>query len=235
MLDEYFVFDGVNSHDVGLKLQSFMTFSSPTPIVETVSVRGRNGNLHFYNGSFENIQGNASCFALQESVGQAIDQIKRWTVRSAGYKRLEASSEPNSYRMARVSSGPETELRVRLLAPFTLTFDCMPQKFLKSGENTITMTGSGVLYNDGFDALPLITVYGSGASTLNVSGTTVQIKSINGSLTLDSETQNAYKGTQNKNSTISAPKFPILYSGDNEISWTGGITKIEITPRWWTL
>ena len=54
-------------------------------------------------------------------------------------------------------------------------------------------------------------------------------------LVIDCDTQNAYKGTQNKNTEISAAAFPRLDAGDSEISWTGGITSVEITPRWWTL
>lgn len=235
MLDDYFVFDGVSSCDVGIMLQSFFTFSSPSPRVETQSVPGRNGDLHFYDGSFENREGSVSCFVLKKNVDRAIDQINRWALRSAGYKRLEVSSEPDCYRMARVSSGPETEIRLRLLAPFSLSFDCMPQKFFKRGENTITLTTASTLYNDSFPALPKITIYGSGSASINVGGTVVQITNIDGNITLDSETQNAYKGTINKNDTISAPKFPVLQPGDNEISWSGGITKVEIIPRWWTL
>ena len=64
---------------------------------------------------------------------------------------------------------------------------------------------------------------------------TVKLLSIDESLTLDSDTQNAYKGTQNKNNTILAPEFPRLEPGENEISWQGGVEKIEIIPRWWTL
>ena len=235
LVDDYFVFDGTNSLDCGIQMQGFMTFSSPTPRVETVSVPGRNGDLHFYDGSFDNRIGSARCFALRESVDVAIDQINKWLLAGPGYKRLEVSTEPETYRMARISSGPETEIRANLLAPFSLTFDCMPQKFFKFGEEIITMTSPGTIYNVGFSALPVITVYGAGSAALNVSGTIVQINSISDYVTLDSDTQNAYKGTLNKNSTILAARFPIFRPGKNEISWSGGITKIEITPRWWTL
>ena len=56
-----------------------------------------------------------------------------------------------------------------------------------------------------------------------------------GSLMLESEFQDAYREEQNKNNTISASAFPILEHGENAISWDGGITGIEVTPRWWTI
>ena len=64
---------------------------------------------------------------------------------------------------------------------------------------------------------------------------TVQIKALDGYVILDSDSQNAYKGTLNKNGTIYAPQFPVLERGKNFISWDGGITSVEITPRWWTI
>ena len=63
----------------------------------------------------------------------------------------------------------------------------------------------------------------------------VQIKNLSSSLTLDCELQDAYKGLENHNADISAPEFPVLEAGENRIGWTGGVTHIEIIPRWWTL
>lgn len=121
-------------------------------------------------------------------------------------------------------------------ATFALSFDCAPQRFLKSGELPVIFSEPGVLYNStAFVSKPLIAVTGSGAGSLTVNDVTVGILSLDGSLTLDCDTQNAYSGYQNKNSTISAPVFPVLSPGENQISWTGGVTGVEITPRWWTL
>ena len=65
---------------------------------------------------------------------------------------------------------------------------------------------------------------------------TVTINSMpRGVIVLDSDTQNAYYGAFNLNNTISAPEFPTLPSGESVVRWTGGITGVEIIPRWWTL
>lgn len=53
---------------------------------------------------------------------------------------------------------------------------------------------------------------------------------------LDSEVQNAYDGTTNKNNSISiSGGFPVLEHGESLISYGGGITAVNITPRWWML
>lgn len=63
--------------------------------------------------------------------------------------------------------------------------------------------------------------------------TTVSINKV----TLDSELQDAYDGTVNKNSSIilNGGEFPSLEPGDNDITFSGGVTEVEITPRWWTV
>jgi phage-related protein len=53
---------------------------------------------------------------------------------------------------------------------------------------------------------------------------------------IDCEIMDAFKGSVNCNSNIQTTdnKFPVLRSGDNNITKTG-ITRLEITPRWWTV
>jgi len=46
---------------------------------------------------------------------------------------------------------------------------------------------------------------------------------------------NFFKGTEPKNDQVVGSGFPVLYPGDTTITFTGGITKIEIEPRWMTL
>ena len=43
---------------------------------------------------------------------------------------------------------------------------------------------------------------------------------------------NFYHGADPKNDTVSGEGFPLLYPGNNTISFDGGITSIEVVPRW---
>ena len=53
---------------------------------------------------------------------------------------------------------------------------------------------------------------------------------------LDCDIQNAYSGESNENDQVALSNgFPILPPGDTKIGWSGGIAKMEITPRWWKL
>lgn len=234
---DFFWLDNQRNDTFGIKLQGPITFSQPMPRMETVTVPGRNGDLHYYDGSYNNVTGSARCFALEkEYVGRALSGVARYTLLEPGYHRLETSDEPGIYRMATVTAGPNTEIRMRILAPFELTFDCMPQKFLLEGEEKLEAENGIVLLNDWFPALPLIYITGSGEGVLNINDRHLStLEGFSGGLYYDADTENAYYGSSNKNGVISAPEKMILPHGECEITWSGGIESVRITPRWWTL
>lgn len=92
----------------------------------------------------------------------------------------------------------------------------------------------------GFASLPVITVYGSGEGFLHVNGYTVNISDIRSAITIDSEVQDAYSGSVNRvnrnpDITLGTGGFPKLKPGANEIIFSGGITYLEVVPKWWTL
>lgn len=268
-----FWLDEAAASDYGIRLQGPVSFEAPAPRLKTLSVPGRSGDLHIFEGAWGNIAGKASCFVLSRQAGNALAGVQGFLLGRGGYRRLEVGDDPEFYRLARLTGGAQQALRAALLAPFTLTFDCKPQRFSKAGQRPVAFgpagapagaalgtegpagldspaggkvngpigaregpLGGGVLHNPyAFPALPLVQVYGSGPGVLQVGQTVVQLKALDGTLTLDSETQDAYQGTLNKNNTILAPEFPALLPGDNPITWTGGIQRVEVTPRWWTL
>lgn len=84
--------------------------------------------------------------------------------------------------------------------------------------------------------MPTIIVKGSGKGVLQIGKYTVTISDINSLVTIDCELQDAYNGTANRNSTITLSNgFPKLVSGTNSIAFSGGITSVEVIPKWWTL
>lgn len=244
MLNETFYIDGVDARSVGIRLQSPMEFSDPVPICEIESIPGRNGDLIFETGAFENRTGSASCYTLDVCgrVDKAIRDANRFLLSKRGYRRLETSDDPDHYWMARVENGARIEQRLRKLSPFELSFDCKPQRFVNSGKNAIRITEPTHIYNPyGFPALPLFVIYGEGSGTVRISCDSgfvdMEILNLDSILFLDSETQNAYNYSGYQNNNINAPEFPALNAGENRISWdwTGNIQEVLITPRWWEL
>lgn len=236
MLNETFYLDGIDARSAGIQLQSPIEFSEAVPIVEAQTIPGRNGDLIWETGSYENRSGSASCFCLQKDVEKAVSSAGKFLMGKKGYRRLETSDDPDHYWMARVENSPRIEQRLRLLAPFEIGFDCKPQRFVKAGENAIEFTSNGTLFNQyGQIALPFITLYGQGAGQLTIGDCVVEVKVLNGTLYLDSDTQNAYNNNGNQNLNINAPVFPVLGDGEIQIIFSGGIERAEIIPRWWEL
>lgn len=212
--------------------------------VEVFSIAGRSGDLTKDNGRYKNFQLPYTCAifpvdgkSLRQTAIDAVDAL--WM--AAGYQRLENTYTPDYFRWARITGGLSISSIVEQAGKFTLTFDCMPQRFLIDGETAVPFQEPSILINHTNEiALPLITVYGNGAGELSVGGVTVSILALDDQLTLDCEIQNAYRqvgegAAENKNGAISARNFPALKPGINTVSWTGGITKVDIIPRWWTL
>ena len=236
MPNETFYLDGIDAQTAGIYLQKPIVFSKAVPNIESKTIPGRNGDLIFDTGSYKNRSGSASCFCLQEDVETAISSAGRFLMGKNGYRRLETSDDPDHYWMARVENSPRIEQRLRLLAPFEIGFDCKPQRFVKAGENAVVFTSNGSLFNQyGQIALPFITLYGQGAGTLTIGDCMVDIKTLDGTLYIDSDTQNAYNGSGNQNMNINAPVFPVLADGEIPIVFSGGIERVEIIPRWWEL
>lgn len=236
MHKETFYLDGIDARSAGIQLQAPIEFSEAVPVVEAQTIPGRNGDLIWETGSYENRSGSASCFCLQKDVEKAVSSAGRFLMGKKGYRRLETSDDPDHYWMARVENSPQISMRLRTLAPFEIGFDCKPQRFVKAGENAIEFTTNGTLFNQyGQIALPFITLYGEGAGTLTIGDCVVEIKALDGALYLDSDTQNAYNDSGNQNLNINAPVFPVLGDGEIPISFNGGIGRVEIVPRWWEL
>lgn len=177
MLNETFYLDGIDARSVGIQLQRPIVFSRAVPVAKSYNVPGRNGNLIVETGSYENRTGKADCFCLQENVEKAISAAGRFLTKKMGYRRLETSDDPDHFWMARVENGPEIEQRMRTLAPFQVSFDCKPQRFVKDGENSIIFQSAGSLFNQyGQIALPFITVYYNGDCSLTVGDCVVKLK-----------------------------------------------------------
>ena len=168
---------------------------------------------------------------------RAMREVANWLCGPSGYQKLEDDYDVETYRRAYFAGPLDVESIMHRFGRATIEFSCQPQRFLRAGNQTVELSQGKTLLNPtAFTALPLITVAGTGAGTLTVGDVTVTINSMpRGIVVLDSDTQNAYYGAFNLNSTISAPEFPTLPAGESPVQWTGGITSVKIKPRWWTL
>ncbi|MBQ7563920.1 MAG: hypothetical protein IJT16_08020 [Lachnospiraceae bacterium] len=232
---QYFTFDGKSSRDFEVWISGNGTFNTPERDVERVPVPGRNGEVTFDNGRFNNIDITYPAF-INGDFRENFDAFKAYLHSRIGYKRLSDSYHPEYFRLAQFIASINPEMTaLNRAGRFEVTFNCDPRRFLVSGEKEMTLSSSGSIKNPTYyDALPLIRAYGTGSFTIG--GTTVSILAASSYTDIDSEIQEAYKGTINCNGDISLSNgsFPVLSPGVNQISMSG-ITRLVITPRWWSV
>lgn len=232
-------FNGKSSKDFGIEVEIYPGLDTPERDYDIYHVPGRNGDLLIDKRSYKNIprKYTISSGSYDSHFIDVANRISEWLHSSAGYSRLEDSYDPECYRLAMFKQQLNIANYFDIAGRAQIQFECKPQRFLKVGEEPVTFTAAGSIENHTqYEALPLLTVYGSGSGTLTIGSYTVSISSISTSVTIDCDIQEAYSGVLNKNSTISVPSgFPKLVPGTNSISFTGGITSVEVIPRWWIL
>lgn len=232
---EYFTFNSKSCLDFSVVISGQGTFKSPERDVETVSIPGRNGNLHIDNGRFDNVEIIYPAY-IAKNFKANFDAFKAFMLSQRGYQRLEDSYHPDYYRLASYKSAIEPKMTPRNLnGSFDIAFDCDPRRFLKSGEKTISANTTSTVKNPTqFDALPKIRAYGTG--TLTINGISIAITTADVYTDIDCELQEAYKGSTscNGNITLTDGVFPYLSPGLNTLSYTG-LTNFTIIPRYWTV
>lgn len=241
-MKNYFIFDGVSSQDFRTKIAISNMFDGAERDIESVSVPGRSGDLLFSNERFKNFTGEAQCY-MYGNVQTLLPALRAFLLSREGYCRYEEAFRADEYRMASFQGGFQVSSSDRRGAAFALSFNCMPQRWLKSGEEVI-VTGSLVMKNGAyilrnptaFISKPLIRLHVSSTAhgTITVGNKTLTVSGISSYVDIDSEIMDAYTGSSNMNKNVNGI-FPELLPGDNNIKLSGAVTRADITPRWFTI
>ena len=230
------IFNNKSSADCRIQVAHPPGYTYPERDYTITHIPGRNGDIIQDNGCYKNVERTyeVSFDAPNEDFATYANAVSAWLHSTTGYARLEDSYEPNYYRMATYQESNIFENLYNQAGTATIVFECKPQRFLKTGDNIITIQNSLTIMNPtGFEAYPLFKVTGT-SGVLTVNGNSITFSSIDDFVMLDCELQDAYKENINKNSTISGT-FPVLKTGSNTISWTGDISSVTMKPRWWTI
>jgi phage-related protein len=231
----FLMFKDHSSLEYGLLITEKGSYKGAQRDITYTSIPGRSGDLVTDNGRYKNVKIPYS-LALLNTTDWSFDEltrlIKGWLLSEQGYFPLWDSYDGKYYRLASYSNEVDIEQELRDLGKLKLSFNCKPFKYAFEGQRTVEMTAAGTLYNaEQFESKPYIKIVGSGAITLTINSAAVTLSNVDGYIELDSEMMNAYKGTTAANSQMSGA-FPVLAPGENNIAWTGSVTRLEIVPRW---
>lgn len=167
-----FTFGGVTSSDFGIYVSGEGLFNAPKRAAEVVSIPGRNGDFILDQGKFENIKVTYRVFNQEKDLADfrtKLADLRSALASQVGYQRLEDTFHPSEYRMAAFIEGVEIEpIKYNTASEFEITFECKPQRFLKSGETAVSVTSGDTITNPTrFDAQPKLDVYGYGDISFN--------------------------------------------------------------------
>lgn len=244
-MNETLTFNGINSASYGVYIAGDAVYNAPERSVEMITIPGRNGTVAMDGGRFENIEVTYPAFigkSSQASFAGSVADFRNAILSAVGYQRLTDDYNPDEYRLAVYKSGFEVDPKIYNRAgEFNLTFDCKPQRYLISGEATTVFTAAGTITNPTrFSSSPLLKVTGAGVVGIgDYSFTLTGLSSQE--IYIDCEIMEAWqmvggvKVSRNDYVQYAGNEFPTLAPGENGVGLGSGITRIEITPRWWRL
>ena len=230
----YFTLNGVNSITYGVYISGQGTFNAPGRDYNLIPVPGRNGDLI---GPEKRLQNGTLTYPafIYTNFKQNIEDFRNFLLSLVGYVDLVDTYHPGEIRKVCFTGPFDADVVSKNDAgKFDITFTCKPQRYLASGQSVTTLTANGSITNPTrFDSQPLLRVWGTGQ--LGIGSQTVTITQADVYTDIDCEMMDCFKGTANKNPYVQFTdhNFPVFVPGVNNISLGTGITKVEITPRWW--
>lgn len=169
--------------------------------------------------------------ASGSAAGCALRLIDGSPSRSFGGSYMELKSDGDSTMTATADSGAEydalwLDIKAGTSLDFTLSVTMASNSF-----NRIALTNRGNVVSR-----PTVTVYGSGNVELAINSVTVLSFSLEGgSITIDAEEMNAYRGDALMNRRVTGDYSDLrLNVGENVLSWSGDVTgiRVEDFSRW---
>lgn len=232
-------YNGISTDEVGIVVETPPNYEIPERNYEIISVPGRNGDIVIDLNSYKNVVREYDIAIGEEDGDFSVlsSKIANWLYSGHGYLRLEDSYLPEYYMMAAVIAPNNVINILQQAGRATVQFNRKPQRFLKSGDRPIIITKQTTLFNPTqFDSKPIIIVNGAGTGVVNIGKYSVKIENLDGEITIDCELEESYKGTNNQNKKVTLSNgYPLLVPRDNIVNFSGGITKVTIIPRWWTI
>lgn len=242
---DWFEWNGVKCTNYGMHVLQQPSFVRPAERVEYKEIPGKAGSLTLLQGEdvYEDISLACTCVIDDPS---AVQNICGWL---RGYGKVKFATNSSGYYEARIENQISFD---KIVAgnphrSFQVQFRCKPFRRLTSGDETITVESSPhALTNLGnVPSLPLLKIFANSSgitdATIMIGLSTMIINSLENSsyIMIDCEAKKAYRGSRGSATdpltllgTRVTGEWMKIPTGNSFLSFTGGISKIEITPRW---
>lgn len=236
MSDLSFTWNGQSSDDFGIAVMRLPDVCSAGQRGSTQTVSGRDGTLFIPDGALEELVLLAECYLPYEQGGTvaSMDAIRAW-LRGTGH--WTQSDVPGRCFRARITDALTFQPLVVGFEDriFGLTLYAEPYQYVSPEADDIPLTTAGTIVNPGTaPSRPRIAIEGSGDFTVSVGGCLMEFAGISGGIVVDSELEDCLSLDESQllNTSATMDAFPQLAPGANAVSWTGGVTKVTVSPRW---
>ncbi|GAA0825249.1 phage tail family protein [Clostridium tertium] len=226
MQDDYIILNNESSFKNNIVVVELPSVSIPKERIEEIEVLGLDGNLTISDGTYEPII--KKCKLYYE--GNTYDALVEFLKNSG---TVIFSNVPDRFYYYKIINEiPLREIIENSWYEFEVTFKCQPFGYALNNDPVIIENKNTIIYNSGtYYAKPKITIYGNGDINLFIGDEQITLKDIKEYITVDTNKLRTYKDTIRQNHK-KIGNYPILQKGENNITWDGYISKIEIIPNW---
>lgn len=207
-MKHYFIFNGVDSRDLGILIESMPPVQRGRKRVTQVTVPGRAGQLTMSEGAeaYDPYVQNLNISVRPERAQELIDLI-------SGEGWLTLSNDPHARQRAQVLNALLLKRVSKGLNWLTgaLAFTCQPYKY-DIADSVETYEDGDFIINDGdIEERPVITVYASGDISVTVgSGETFEVAGVPGGCVIDCDAREVLSLSGELMTARSKGAFPVI-------------------------
>ena len=226
-MDNDVIIDDISAESMMLSVVGRSDIQAPEAEYESEYIEGRDGSVNRFL-YFKDVEQTIEFNILEEfNIKSQIRKIKAWLLNAESFY---FTDDQDIYRKVKVAKIDGIKNDIAEYGDFEVTFTCDPFEYVRN-DKAVVATNGGSIDNIGtYKSLPVLTLYGAGDSTVTVNDQTFSMNLQKDYAKVDSEIMEVYFQNTNLGQQMTGD-FPILLPGKNEISWTSGITKIEVERR----
>lgn len=228
MLDLLFNFKFLKQ-DIGVSIVRRSPAILANKNINVINRVGADGDLYEDLGGRKDIIIPVECNFISDNPKEVFRRVKHWLNNIEDNKLIFTDDDRWFYKVVNVEIG-QMEVKFKRKGEFTIKFTCKGWQYSLDGDEFLEIENNTMLYNEYDKAKPLIYLEGNGEIAVNINGNifTVMVKDY---IYIDSELEIAYR-EKTDCLNIETGDYPLLEYGENNISFNGNVSKIEIKPRW---
>lgn len=226
----YFVYNGVDSRTMGVRVNKYPPIMRAAERVKYVTIPGRAGDLTQMEGKAVYDAYNRG-MEISNMKGFDLHAVRAWL---RGRGAMIVGNEPDYCYTVDLGAQCQFDRLIRGIWGGTLQMHTQPFKTARIPPPPITLTTSGAtIYNPGDEeAEPLITLNGTGDVTLTVGGKTLVVAGVSAGWQVDMALKWVTDASGAPLWDVAFGDFGTLPAGNSTVSFTGNLSSVTITPRW---